>query len=1133
MTNSKSANSRTETGIYVHRVLMVNWAMHKADIFGPIFEDGAVLVGNSGTGKSTFIDAMMTVLTGSTDRSIYNMAASANASSKRSFIDYVRGAKEGSSDKGRTDKDFTTHLAIEFIDKWNRRKLVYGICCDHDHTRPGNHVDVKRYFYEGEIDRDWYVEDGRAVSCADFKKALRELGDDEGEGAVKKARFFDSMQDYRADMCRRFNLDGDEFINSMKKMIALTKGGSLDDFVFKNLCGFTGPIGIDSMVTAMGSWKAMEKIQADTEMALKAIDEEIDRFGKWREEERGYRVAARAVDLAAIKRRQVKRDSLSKQAEAARRRLDEANAELDAANAALGVANDLHRSLIHAMGEDDVTKRMADIQEDIKTENDKAEGLQGYVDDRFSKVLGAAEMLDELADAVPLRDDASYIAYKKLLDHVYTEGQGVLSSDPRSVRDLVRAGDVLAEKMKGENDKLLEARLEAERCERVAASDLEACEKPGAGPDRHVSALLDWIESRCGVRPVMLADAIDIAPGEQAWGLAVEGVLGNSRFDLIVPERFHHAAWDAYRTFNGRRRGKLVESRAIKRHMSGVRPEEGSLATKVVSADDSIGDIALAYAGYILGRTACVTDMDAHVAESPKVAAVTADGAYYRGFARAQLDERVIGQRMVGAEARAAAARARRERALADMEAARHAKLEADAAIRSLNDLKAFVIGSETAFGEDLDYILKRQVDLDAASEKVDLLSAQLEAIDSSDARKLADDCVRAGEAVKVAMEKAQAASGDQGAARQALDTLEASIKEVDGEIEELVGASVPLDDEREEFDAQIAGGEGRAREDMAAALRHAENARDRARGALVEWRASSRGCIPHADIDAEADDNEVWQAECDRLRAFLEVDIKAQVKDLAERTEQSFFNEVIGILSNRLDAARGAVMSTNRELGAKEFSGKRYEFRVSKTKDPAYTRFYNMAMDPDFKNAQGGLWSAGFHERYAEEISDFMEVIRKSILSESESVKIDALRRRDGLLDPKNYLRFEMVQIDRDGSTTNLSSGISSSSGGEWALPLYLVLAAGLASNYKTKRYGSDGDTLRVAVLDEAFAGIDDQSAGVALDFLKSCGLQPILATPEAEKTHVFARKTSTSIEHRRTDEGFEFHTFVSAVDD
>ena len=89
--------------------------------------------------------------------------------------------------------------------------------------------------------------------------------------------------------------------------------------------------------------------------------------------------------------------------------------------------------------------------------------------------------------------------------------------------------------------------------------------------------------------------------------------------------------------------------------MSGVRPEKGSLATKVVSADDSIGDIALAYAGYILGRTACVTDMDAHVAESPKVAAVTADGAYYRGFARAQLDERVIGQRMVGAEARAAA----------------------------------------------------------------------------------------------------------------------------------------------------------------------------------------------------------------------------------------------------------------------------------------------------------------------------------------------------------------------------------------------------------------------------------------------------------------------------------------------
>lgn len=117
--------------------------------------------------------------------------------------------------------------------------------------------------------------------------------------------------------------------------------------------------------------------------------------------------------------------------------------------------------------------------------------------------------------------------------------------------------------------------------------------------------------------------------------------------------------------------------------------------------------------------------------------------------------------------------------------------------------------------------------------------------------------------------------------------------------------------------------------------------------------------------------------------------------------------------------------------------------------------------------------------------------------------------------LDRKSMRSFHHVAETRFALGGTLEQG---------ALPLYLVLASGLAKTYRTDTYGTSSNTLRLALVDEALAGIDDASAEEALGYFQSCGLQPIVATPEAEKTSRLSEMTSTRIDHFKGADGFGF---------
>ena len=97
---------------------------------------------------------------------------------------------------------------------------------------------------------------------------------------------------------------------------------------------------------------------------------------------------------------------------------------------------------------------------------------------------------------------------------------------------------------------------------------------------------------------------------------------------------------------------------------------------------------------------------------------------------------------------------------------------------------------------------------------------------------------------------------------------------------------------------------------------------------------------------------------------------------------------------------------------------------------------------------------------------------------------------------DYRRFFSFE-VNIQQDGRVIGtLSERMRSGSGGEHRAPMYVIAGAALAAAYG-KRDGQQGG-LGLIMLDEFGDKIDAQNARATTQYLRSLGLQLILAAPD-----------------------------------
>ncbi|MEO7068624.1 MAG: SbcC/MukB-like Walker B domain-containing protein, partial [Rhodanobacter sp.] len=116
-----------------------------------------------------------------------------------------------------------------------------------------------------------------------------------------------------------------------------------------------------------------------------------------------------------------------------------------------------------------------------------------------------------------------------------------------------------------------------------------------------------------------------------------------------------------------------------------------------------------------------------------------------------------------------------------------------------------------------------------------------------------------------------------------------------------------------------------------------------------------------------------------------------------------------------------------------------------------------------------------------------FRELIEDNVASRGSTSPLDDYRR---------FFRFE-VQIRQDERVVGtLSERMRSGSGGEHRAPLYVIAGAALAAAYGKNDAYPGG--IGVILLDEFGDKIDAQNARAIVDYLRSLGLQLVLAAPD-----------------------------------
>lgn len=116
---------------------------------------------------------------------------------------------------------------------------------------------------------------------------------------------------------------------------------------------------------------------------------------------------------------------------------------------------------------------------------------------------------------------------------------------------------------------------------------------------------------------------------------------------------------------------------------------------------------------------------------------------------------------------------------------------------------------------------------------------------------------------------------------------------------------------------------------------------------------------------------------------------------------------------------------------------------------------------------------------------------------------KDDVWTRR--VTDARNWLEFGIRELaDSDGREVNYLAGSAGKSGGQKAKLAFTILASAIAAQYGLLDAKREADTFRLVVIDEAFARTDEGNSRRALDLFKSLGIQLVVVSPFDAKSRI-----------------------------
>ncbi len=1076
------AASNQQAGFRLERFEVYNWGTFHERVWAlDPAGDNSLLTGDIGSGKSTLVDAITTLLVPA-QRITYNKAAGAEAK-ERSLRSYVMGYYK--SERGDTG------LASRAVAL--RDHNSYAVILGHFHNAGYDQdVTLAQVFWmkdtQGQPARFYVVADkpltiaehfaGFGTDLANLRKRLR---------ATPHVELFDAFPPYGGAFRRRFGIDTEQAMELFNQTVSMKSVGNLTDFVRSHMLeAFSVEARIDALINHFDDLnraheavlKAKAQIQALQPLVADA-DQYSERTGR-AEELRACREALRPW-FASLK------------AELLDRRLDNLDQDLIRLNHRIETLQDQQGE--QRARRDDLKRAIAD------NGGDRLERVKAEIADRQHQKQvrqGQADQYRRLAQALDLPDATDAECFQSNRRALGTERDAAESRQAELQNQITEAG-VELRGLKGEHD-ILDTELTSLRSRR---SNIPA-------------AMLAVREQLCEALSLAEDDVpfagelIQVRDEERDWEGAAERLLHGFGLSLLVPDA--HYARVAEWVDRTHLRGRLVYYRVRERpaaDLSGLHPE--SLVRKLAIRPDC------GVYGWLeseLARRfdyACCTDMASFRREKraiTRAGQIKAGGERHEKDDRHRIDDRsryVLGwsnEAKIAALEHQAVDLTRRMQAVAErinswqrQQKAVHQRLNALSQLEIFTDYRNL---DWRPLAAEIQRLEAEYKELEAASDVLRALEAQLGELET--AMRQLDDVL--GEArddrgsTKNKREQAQAQRDD---CQTLLDATPEDARE-----RYFPRLADMRDEALGEHTLTVESCDNR-QQDMREWLQKRIDNEHKQLNALRDRIIKAMEAYQHAwpletrEVDVSVESAEDYRTMLEQLQADDLPRFEARFKELLNENTIREVASFQGQLHRERQAIKERIEIINRSLHAIDYNPGRYITLMAETTPDPEIRDFQQELRACTEGVLTGSDDAQYSEQKFLQVKHIIERFR----GREGTTELDRRWTRK-VTDVRNWFVFSASERWREDDTEyEHYSDSGGKSGGQKEKLAYTVLAASLAYQFGLEWGETRSRSFRFVVIDEAFGRGSDESARYGLELFRRLNLQLLIVTP-LQKIHI-----------------------------
>ena len=1113
------------------RLSLKNWYLCTCEDVA--FRGSIGMVGPTGAGKSSLLDAIQTAICGASHNRVH-LNASSETHSDRKILEYCLGYTVPKKDGGEPErKSCESIIALTF-----REERPNGTA---RHVSAGV-VMTSREGESREIMVTRFIAPDVAVSAEDWK------------GSDIEGRYVKDWDEIVVDMkrvcpgIREYRTSAERFVSDL---LAEMRHGARQPDVKRFLAAFFNAVAfkpinnptqfmrdfilerddldIERVRARVGRWRELSAAARTVEEKLEALKGVTRAYETWARAVLERRSMGMRKACAAVERRRLVYGASGKswrEALEARRGAEQVRGRLFATLNREREELDQKKATLAERG---IDGRLKQIETERKLLGHEIDGIKAPVEE-LRKTLRAVGNLTTVRDFIP----------NSFMPTIAAANAALLIVDDKPGLDWLKHGaadvamhlvklkalDALPERLEPQKEELAAQLTDLRRRRDVLDGGIAHASKGGAAISGHTQELIRLLDAE-GIQSVALCDVVEVV--DESWQLAVESLLGARREALIVdPAQVKRAHDILYRNRNshGLHNCRLVKT--TRTAEAGARFAPDSIAS-VVRSDDPH---AMAYLATHLGGFRMVedeTELERHSRAIMRNGKATSSLDY--------LVHREQGMNLVlGRTARERSAAL----AMREIEEVRR-EIAAKQRVHDQLDSASLIAKGAAAYEIDLATLAFQFEEVERKGRE---LTGRRNSVLSEADRELADDIgVLEGD-----IAERQKEVNEQQATINALTRKEinlevtrdnarvelrkgvrdkrAAIKAFDDEEVQKLAALVPFPaGERflgavNPFYGNKLAFQGRPAEAMAfyesceveaeAELRNLTSDKISRLASIARNRLIDNYCRAYAIERPYSDDvpyhfDYTWavlhyeRLEKNELRQHLEEAQRAE-KEMVSAIKE----DLLSRLTDKFGKLDDQLRALNSYLRKRRFTGQVYKF--DKKAEPTFEKIRRLALavaeNPD--NAEAIIEKRHEDPLLREAMSQL-----EAYIEESDGA---------GLEDYRRYFMFDLYMLpesqgDEEAESVrgrmSLSARATVGSGGETQAPFYIAMAASMAMSYFPGGHPASGPSgMGLVLFDEAFNKLDVPNTQALIRFFADLGLQLMVAAPEGERptfTEVF----------------------------